>query len=63
MIKDGLVLFYVKNEMIYPVALTEEQQEAFELMQFLMKGTLHVIDKPTAKAVDLMDLEVLECER
>ncbi|MGG0754946.1 hypothetical protein [Brevibacillus laterosporus] len=55
MIKDGLVLLYVKNETIYPIALTKEQYEAFEVMQFLMSGALHVIDKPMAKVNNLME--------
>ncbi|MGG0793759.1 hypothetical protein ABE137_07105 [Brevibacillus laterosporus] len=55
MIKDGLVLLYVKNETIYPIALTKEQYEAFEVMQFLMSDALHVIDKPIAKVKNLME--------
>lgn len=51
--KDGLVLMYMKDEVLYPVAMTESQ---FNMLQFLGK-TLEpikiVFDQPQGSAVNL----------
>jgi hypothetical protein len=53
--KDGLVLMYVKDNTIYPVALTQEQLYTFEMIQQLLPQPLRVIsDKPLGKAVNLV---------
>lgn len=53
--KDGLVLFYVKDNVILPVALTEEQRQTFEMLMSIMPGTIRVVNKPQGSAINLMD--------
>ncbi|HZK52635.1 MAG TPA: hypothetical protein VFC84_00305 [Desulfosporosinus sp.] len=53
--KDGLVLFYVKDGTILPVALTQEQSDTFDMLMGIMPGTIRVIDKPQGTAINLMD--------
>jgi len=54
--KDGLVLFYVKDDEIYPVALTKEQDEVFEMIRGLIPGALRVCsDKPQGNAINLLE--------
>ncbi|WP_092330363.1 hypothetical protein [Desulfosporosinus hippei] len=53
--KDGLVLFYIKDEVILPVALTEEQNQTFEMLMSIMPGTITVVDKPQGRAINLTD--------
>jgi hypothetical protein len=54
--ENGLVLFYSKDDVLYPVALTQEQSEAFQLLQpILFGGKIHVIfDKPQCTVRDLL---------
>ena len=53
--KDGLVLFYVKDGVLLPVALTEEQQTTFDMLMNIMPGTIRVVDLPQGNAINLMD--------
>lgn len=53
--KDGLVLFYVKNDVILPVALTGEQEQTFELLMGIMPGTIRVVDVPQGSAINPRD--------
>ena len=54
-IKDGIVLFYAMDGVLYPVGLTKEQTEALDLTIGLgLKGKLMVVtDKPMGELVDL----------
>ena len=52
--KDGLVLFYVKDGIILPVALTQEQGDVFDMLMNIMPGTVRVINKPQGTAINLM---------
>lgn len=46
-VKDGLYLFYVKNEEIYPIALSVESWEMLQFMGSVIAGNpIKVIDKP-----------------
>jgi len=47
--KDGLVLFYVKNDTLYPVIMSKEQQEFWEIMQNIIPQPIQVLDKPQGK--------------
>jgi hypothetical protein len=51
--KDQPVLFYCKNGILYPVALTEEQQQVFEMTVHLF-APLTLVNKPQGKAVNLL---------
>lgn len=53
--KDGLVLFYVKNNVILPVALTAEQVQTFEMLMSIMPGAIRVVDVPQGSAINLKD--------
>lgn len=53
--KDGLVLFYSKGNIIYPVALTKDQLIAFEMLQQLLPQPIRVIfDKPQGEVENLL---------
>lgn len=54
--KDGLVLFYCKDDVIYPIALSEEQQVTLEFMGHLF-APIKVINIPQGPAVNLRDKE------
>lgn len=57
MIKDGsLVLFYVKDQKLYPIAMTESE---FNLLQLLGKTfePIKVINKPQGNVVDLKEVK------
>ncbi|MDQ7095980.1 hypothetical protein REC12_20505 [Desulfosporosinus sp. PR] len=56
--KDGLALFYVKDDNILPVALTAEQQQAFEILMNAIPGTIRIVDAPQGKAINLKDQSI-----
>jgi hypothetical protein len=51
---DGVVLMYVKDDVLYPVAMTQEQ---YDILQFTAKlfEPLKIIDQPQGKVVNLLD--------
>ncbi|MEF3309497.1 hypothetical protein PV433_11390 [Paenibacillus sp. GYB004] len=53
--KDQPVLFYCKDGVLYPVALTEEQQNLFVLTVTLLSPLTVVFDQPQGSAVNLLD--------
>lgn len=53
-IKDGLVLMYVKDNIIYPVALTQEQVNVFEVIQQVLPQPIKVMtNMPIGEAINL----------
>jgi hypothetical protein len=52
--KDGLVLFYCKDGVIfiYPIALNEDQQQTLEFMSHLF-APIKIINKPQGPAIYL----------
>jgi len=53
--KNGLVLMYVRDNILYPVALTQEQLDVFEVVQSMMPQPIRVIsDKPLGEVVNLV---------
>lgn len=54
---DGLALFYIKNNTVYPVILSTEQNEALQFMANVITGgePLKVLDKPMGEAYNLVD--------
>jgi hypothetical protein len=52
--KDGVALMYIKDGILYPVALTQEQ---YDILQFTARlfEPLKIIDKPQGKAVNLLN--------
>jgi hypothetical protein len=55
--KDGIVIFYCKDSVLYPVALTEEQQQTLEFVTSLLSPIKVMFDKPQGKALNLLDKE------
>ncbi|WP_215589204.1 hypothetical protein [Bacillus mycoides] len=52
--KDQLILMYCKDGVVYPVALTEEQQRLLPLLGKTL-GKIHVMgDKPQGQAINLL---------
>jgi hypothetical protein len=52
--KDGIALMYIKDGVMYPVALTQEQ---YDILQFTARlfEPITVINKPQGEAVNLLD--------
>lgn len=55
--EDGLILFYVKDGTVYPVILSEEQNETLQFLANIITGgkPLKVLDKPMGVAYDLVE--------
>lgn len=56
MIDDGFVLMYVKDNELYPVAISSDQLEALRfLVPAMIPGTISIVmDKPQGKAINLV---------
>jgi hypothetical protein len=55
--EDGLILMYVKNDTLYPIAITQEQHDLLQLVAptAIFNGKVKVItDKPQGKAINLI---------
>jgi hypothetical protein len=54
--RDGLILMYVKEGEVFPVAMTEEQYEMIQLMGgSILNGKIRLINEPQGKATNLLD--------
>lgn len=55
--KDGLILFYIKDNTVYPVVLSKEQDEMLQMLGNVITGgePLKVLDKPLGTAYNLSD--------
>jgi hypothetical protein len=51
---DGLILMYVKDNEIYPVAMTEEQIKLLQYIGYMFEP-IKVINQLQGKAVNLLD--------
>lgn len=50
-VKDGLYLFYVKDEQVYPIAISEENWNMLQLLGNTIAGNpIKAIDKPIGYA-------------
>ncbi|MBK5492228.1 hypothetical protein [Bacillus sp. TH13] len=52
--KDGVILMYCKDGVLYPVALTNEQYEMLQMSSMLFQPLKVVFDKPQGQAVNLI---------
>ncbi|GIP25531.1 hypothetical protein J23TS9_06610 [Paenibacillus sp. J23TS9] len=52
--KDQPVLFYCKDGTLYPVALTAEQQQMFEMTVSLLSPLKVISGKPQGQAINLL---------
>lgn len=54
---DGLALFYIKDDTVYPVILSTEQNETLQFLANVITGgkPLKVLDKPMGGAYDLVE--------
>lgn len=57
MYDDGLILMYVKNGTIYPVAMTQEQWDLLRIIVpiAILDGKINLIDKPQGQAVNMLE--------
>lgn len=53
--KDGIVLFYNMGGTLYPVALTQQQQQILEITAGLFSPLTVVKDQPIGKVVNLLE--------
>lgn len=54
--KDGLALMYIKDNIVYPVALTKKQLEVFEIIQQMLPQPIKVIENyPMGEVYNLLD--------
>lgn len=53
--KDGVVLMYCKDGVLYPVALTSEQNEMLQLSSMIFQPLKVVFDKPQGQAINLLE--------
>lgn len=51
--KDGVVLFYCKDETLYPIGLTEEQHELLQITARLFAPLKVAFERPQGKVVNL----------
>ena len=54
-VKDGLYLLYVKEETMYPVALSQEEWDTLQFLGGAISNPITVIDQPIGQAVNLLD--------
>jgi hypothetical protein len=52
--KDAIVLMYMKDGVLYPVAMTEDQNNMLQVTARLFSPLKVVFDKPQGKAVNLV---------
>lgn len=53
--KDGVILMYCKDGVLYPVALTNEQNEMLQFSSMMFQPLKVVFDKPQGQAINLME--------
>ncbi|WP_180233365.1 hypothetical protein [Bacillus thuringiensis] len=53
--KDGAVLMYCNDGVLYPVALTNEQNKMLQFSSMLFQPLKVVFDKPQGKASNLIE--------
>ena len=51
--QDGLVLMYVKDGVVYPVALTEEEYATLQMLGQVFNPVTVITDKPQGEALNL----------
>jgi hypothetical protein len=53
-VEDGVALMYIKDGVLYPLALTQEQ---YDILQFTARlfEPLKIINQPQGKAINLLD--------
>jgi len=55
-VNDGFVLFYVKDENVYPIALTKEQMQMLDIVIPTALGSkVNIVDMPMATVKNLKD--------
>lgn len=54
-VKDGVILMYVKDGVIYPVALRPEQHNMLQMMAKVFEPVQVIFDQPQGTAVNLVD--------
>lgn len=52
---DGVVLMYCKDGVLYPVALTSDQNEMLQFSSMMFQPLKVVFDKPQGQAINLLE--------
>jgi hypothetical protein len=52
-VSDGLYLMYVKNGVMYPVVMTDEEWNMLQISAHAICRTIKVLDKPLGEAFNL----------
>lgn len=53
--KDGVALMYLKDGVLYPVALSQEQNDTLQFTARLLGPLSVVFDKPQGNAINLFE--------
>ncbi|MEN3130823.1 hypothetical protein [Bacillus albus] len=56
--KDQVVLMYCKGGVLYPVALTNEQNEMLQMTMSIFSPLKVITDKPQGQAINLLEGKV-----
>lgn len=54
--KDQVVLMYCRGGVLYPAALTNEQNELLQMTASIFSPLKIIMDKPQGKAINLMEV-------
>jgi hypothetical protein len=57
---DNFILTFIKDGIAYPVALTDEQREAFNMVMHFIPGELKVVNEPIGKVMTLGELRKMK---
>jgi hypothetical protein len=57
---DNFILSFARNGVVYPVALTDEQREMFNLSISLIPGEIKVVNTPIGKAMTLKEFKEMK---
>lgn len=54
--KDGFVLTYVKDGILYPIMITESQNRMFQILaQSVVDSKVRLVNRPFGEAVNLLE--------
>lgn len=54
-VASNFILTYTKDGIAYPVMLSKEQQETFELVMSFIPGTIQVVNEPIGKVITVAE--------
>lgn len=57
---NNFLLTFIKDGIAYPVALTDEQREAFNMTLSFIPGEIKVVNEPIGKVVTLGEIKKMK---